>query len=142
MIGGTFQDVQSWKITQEITRIHSSFYLIYKFSSPGWRQYIYSFLTSLIICYKLYLISCSMEEILLPAHITFYFQVQSSPKSWQRFGHMDNVTCGGNAMKFYVVLWLRMIRTWLFQIEDKVNLLSLLIIRGTNKLARLEKYYF
>ncbi|KAK7823459.1 hypothetical protein CFP56_035414 [Quercus suber] len=64
-----------------------------------------------------------MEEIHLLAHITFYFQVQSSPKSWQCFGHMDEVICGGNAMKFYAI-------------EDKVNLLSLLIIRGINKLAR------
>ena len=45
-----------------------------------------------------------MEEIHLPAHITFYFQVQSSPKSWQRFGHMDEVTCGGNALKFNAVV--------------------------------------
>ena len=45
-----------------------------------------------------------MEEIHLPAHITFYFQVQSRPKSWQRFGHTDEVTCGGNAMKFYAIM--------------------------------------
>ncbi|KAK7851189.1 hypothetical protein CFP56_042668 [Quercus suber] len=32
------------------------------------------------------------------------FKVQSSPKSWQCFRHMDEVTYGGNALKFYVVV--------------------------------------
>ena len=45
-----------------------------------------------------------MEEIHLPAHITFYFQVQSSQKSWQGFGNMNEVTWGGNALKFDAVV--------------------------------------
>ncbi|KAM3691028.1 hypothetical protein ACJW31_09G164500 [Castanea mollissima] len=36
--------------------------------------------------------------------INFLHQVQSSPKSWQCFRHMDEVTCGGNALKFYAVV--------------------------------------
>ncbi|XP_050245657.1 uncharacterized protein LOC126693641 isoform X3 [Quercus robur] len=37
--------------------------------------------------------------LILPiSFINFLHQVQSSPKSWQRFEHMDEVTCGGNAM--------------------------------------------
>ncbi|XP_075639519.1 uncharacterized protein LOC142611297 isoform X2 [Castanea sativa] len=31
-------------------------------------------------------------------------EVQSSPKLWQRFRHMDEVLCGGNALKFYAVV--------------------------------------
>jgi hypothetical protein len=45
-----------------------------------------------------------MKEIHLPAYITFYFQVLSNPKLGQGFGHMDEVTCGGNALKFYAVV--------------------------------------
>ena len=45
-----------------------------------------------------------MKEIYLPAHITIYSQVQSNPKSRQGFGHMDEVTCGGNALKIYAVV--------------------------------------
>ncbi|KAK7837899.1 hypothetical protein CFP56_020619 [Quercus suber] len=86
----------------------------------------------MFICFKLYLINCSLEEIHLPAHVTFYFQVQSSPKSWLGFGHTDEVTCGGNALKFYAVDD----NNRLLKIEDKVNLLLLLIIRSVNKLAR------
>jgi hypothetical protein len=66
-----------------------------------------------------------MEEIHLTGHITFYIQVRSIPKSGQGFGHMDGVTCGGNALKFYAIVWLRMIRIGLLKIEDKVNLLSI-----------------
>lgn len=51
-------------------------------------------LSFLFICYKLYLISSIMEELHLPAYLNFYFQDQSSPKSGQAFGHMDEVTCG------------------------------------------------
>ncbi|KAM3738923.1 hypothetical protein ACB098_09G167400 [Castanea mollissima] len=52
--------------------------------------------------------SCLILPILF---INFLHQVQSSPKSWQCFRHMDEVTCGGNALKFYAIVRLRMIRT-------------------------------
>ena len=49
---------------------------------------------------------------------------------------MNEVTWGGNALKFDAVVCLRMIRTRQLKIEDKVNLLPLLIIRSINKLVR------
>lgn len=62
--------------------------------------------------------------------VVFYTQVRTSLKS----GHPEEVTCGGNALKFYSAVRLRMIRTGLLKTEDKVNLLILLLTGILNKL--------
>uniref|UniRef100_A0A2N9G7V2 glucan endo-1,3-beta-D-glucosidase n=1 Tax=Fagus sylvatica TaxID=28930 RepID=A0A2N9G7V2_FAGSY len=61
--------------------------------------------------------------------------VRSSPKSGQSFGHVDEVTCGGNALKFYAAVRLRMIRTGLLQTEDKVTGLGVCVQVVKNNLA-------
>ncbi|GMY39529.1 DNA repair protein recA homolog 2, mitochondrial-like isoform X6 [Fagus crenata] len=67
--------------------------------------------------------------------IVFLNQVRSSPKSGQSFGHVDEVTCGGNALKFYAAVRLRMIRTGLLQTEDKVTGLGVCVQVVKNNLA-------
>ncbi|KAF3954726.1 hypothetical protein CMV_019968 [Castanea mollissima] len=48
--------------------------------------------------------------------IVFLNQVRSSPKSGQGFGLVDEVTCGGNALKFYAAVRMKMIRTGLLKV--------------------------
>ncbi|KAJ6425781.1 hypothetical protein OIU84_026373 [Salix udensis] len=52
--------------------------------------------------------------------IIFLNQVRKSLKS----GHAEEVTCGGNALKFYSVVRLRMNRTRLLKTEDKITCLG------------------
>ncbi|KAF5449428.1 hypothetical protein F2P56_029873 [Juglans regia] len=51
--------------------------------------------------------------------IVFLNQIRLSPKSVQGFGRVDEVTCGGNALKFYASVRLKMIRKALLKTEDK-----------------------
>lgn len=48
---------------------------------------------------------------------------------------MDEVTSGGNALKFYAALRLRMMRKRLFKVEDKVNIL---VVVNTGSMIRLQ----
>ncbi|KAF5449427.1 hypothetical protein F2P56_029873 [Juglans regia] len=52
--------------------------------------------------------------------IVFLNQIRLSPKSVQGFGRVDEVTCGGNALKFYASVRLKMIRKALLKTEDKL----------------------
>ncbi|KAE8667593.1 DNA repair protein recA-like protein 2 [Hibiscus syriacus] len=67
--------------------------------------------------------------------IVFLNQVRHNAKQGQAFGHMDEVTCGGNALKFYSAIRLRMIRTGLLKNEDKVTGLGVCVQVVKNKLA-------
>ncbi|KAK8330017.1 hypothetical protein V6Z12_A11G365800 [Gossypium hirsutum] len=67
--------------------------------------------------------------------ILFLNQVRYNSKQSQAFGHMDEVTCGGNALKFYSAIRLRMIRTGLLKNEDKVTGLGVCVQVVKNKLA-------
>ncbi|XP_052877574.1 DNA repair protein recA homolog 2, mitochondrial isoform X2 [Gossypium arboreum] len=67
--------------------------------------------------------------------ILFLNQVRYNSKQGQAFGHMDEVTCGGNALKFYSAIRLRMIRTGLLKNEDKVTGLGVCVQVVKNKLA-------
>ncbi|XWS43104.1 hypothetical protein CRYUN_Cryun16bG0073400 [Craigia yunnanensis] len=67
--------------------------------------------------------------------IIFLNQVRYNSKSGQAFGHMDEVTCGGNALKFYSAIRLRMIRTGLLKSEDKITGLGVCVQVMKNKLA-------
>lgn len=47
-------------------------------------------------------------------------QVRFSPKSVKGCGPMEEVTCGGNALRFYSAVRLRLSRMGLIKTEDKV----------------------
>ncbi|XVF56209.1 hypothetical protein PTKIN_Ptkin06aG0099800 [Pterospermum kingtungense] len=63
---------------------------------------------------KIYSSLCRSQTLII-----FLNQVRCNPKSGQAFGRVDEVTCGGNALKFYSAMRLRMIRTGLLMSEDK-----------------------
>ncbi|XVF07168.1 hypothetical protein REPUB_Repub06bG0115200 [Reevesia pubescens] len=67
--------------------------------------------------------------------IIFLNQVRYNSKSGQAFGRMDEVTCGGNALKFYSAIRLRMMRTGLLKSEDKITGLGVCVQVVKNKLA-------
>nr|XP_023928889.1 DNA repair protein recA homolog 2, mitochondrial-like [Quercus suber] len=67
--------------------------------------------------------------------IVFLNQVRSSPKSGQGYGLVDEVTCGGNALKFYAAVRMKMIRTGLLKAEEKVTGLGVCIQVVKNNLA-------
>ncbi|GMI65717.1 RECA homolog 3 [Hibiscus trionum] len=67
--------------------------------------------------------------------IVFLNQVRHNSNKGQAFGRMDEVTCGGNALKFYSAIRLRMIRTGLLRSEDKVTGLGVSVQVVKNKLA-------
>jgi len=59
-----------------------------------------------------------------PLDITFNsvsrMQVRFSPKAFGGRGPMEEVTCGGNALRFYAAVRLRLSRIGLIKTEDKV----------------------
>ncbi|GAV77411.1 RecA domain-containing protein [Cephalotus follicularis] len=71
--------------------------------------------------------------------IIFLNQVRSQVKSSQFFGRLDEVTCGGNALKFYAAVRLKMIRTGLLKTEDKITGLGVCVEVVKNKLAPAKK---
>ncbi|ESR34421.1 hypothetical protein CICLE_v100067941mg, partial [Citrus x clementina] len=64
----------------------------------------------------------------------FVVPVRFSAKSSHGLGCMDEVFSGGIAVKFYAALRLRMVRTKLFKIGDKVNVL---VVVNTGSMIRL-----
>jgi hypothetical protein len=48
-------------------------------------------------------------------------QVRFSPKAFGGRGRMKEVTCGGNALRFYAAVRLRLSRMGLIKTDDKVN---------------------
>lgn len=67
--------------------------------------------------------------------IIFLNQTRLNVKPGKHFGHMEEVTCGGNALKFYAAVRLRMLRTGLLKMGDKITGLSVCIQVVKNKLA-------
>lgn len=67
--------------------------------------------------------------------IIFLNQVRYSPRSSQGLGKMDEVTCGGNALGFYAAVRLRISRTGLLKLNDKVNGIKICVQVMKNKLA-------
>ncbi|KAK9922129.1 hypothetical protein M0R45_030609 [Rubus argutus] len=65
--------------------------------------------------------------------VVFINQVRSSPNSG--FGPIDEVTCGGNALRFYAAVRLRIKRTQLLKTEDKITGLGISVQVVKNKLA-------
>ncbi|KAL5546415.1 hypothetical protein UlMin_006102 [Ulmus minor] len=62
-------------------------------------------------------------------------QVRSGSKSGQGFEHAEEVTCGGNALKFYAAVRLRIRRTGLLKTGNKVTGLGIDVQVVKNKLA-------
>ncbi|KAI4325634.1 hypothetical protein MLD38_031016 [Melastoma candidum] len=69
------------------------------------------------------------------AVIIFVNQVRHGHKYGQNNYHLEEVTCGGNALKFYAAIRLRLVRLALMKTEDKVNGLGICVEVVKNKLA-------
>ncbi|KAJ9695936.1 hypothetical protein PVL29_011077 [Vitis rotundifolia] len=63
---------------------------------------------------KIHYSLCRSETLII-----FVNQVRSGLKSSHGFGCLDEVTCGGNALRFYAAVRLRVMRTGLLKTEDK-----------------------
>lgn len=61
------------------------------------------------------------EPIDLSFDTVFHLQVRFSPKAVGGCGSMEEVTCGGNALRFYSAVRLRLSRMGLIKTEDKVS---------------------
>lgn len=53
--------------------------------------------------------------------ISVHMQVRYGHKYGQGNGHLEEVTSGGNALKFYAAIRLRLVRLALMKTEDKVK---------------------
>ncbi|CAL0310608.1 unnamed protein product [Lupinus luteus] len=67
--------------------------------------------------------------------IIFVNQIRFSPNSVKGYGPLEEVTCGGNALRFYAALRLRLSRIGLIKTEDKVEGLQVSVQVVKNKLA-------
>ncbi|KAM7530043.1 hypothetical protein LguiB_033453 [Lonicera macranthoides] len=67
--------------------------------------------------------------------IIFVNQVRSNVKTGQGFGPTEEVTCGGNALRFYSAVRMRMMRKGLLNTGDKVTGLGVCVQVVKNKLA-------
>lgn len=83
---------------------------------------------------KIHYSLCRSETLII-----FVNQVRSSLKSSHGFGRLDEVTCGGNALRFYAAVRLRVMRTGLLRTEDKVTGLGVCVQVVKNKLAHATK---
>ncbi|XP_048321335.2 DNA repair protein recA homolog 2, mitochondrial isoform X1 [Ziziphus jujuba] len=79
---------------------------------------------------KIHYSLCNSQTLLV-----FINQVRSGSKSGNGFGHMDEVTCGGNALNFYAAVRLRIKRTGLLKIGNEVTGLGICVQVVKNKLA-------
>ncbi|XP_029124070.1 DNA repair protein recA homolog 2, mitochondrial isoform X2 [Elaeis guineensis] len=61
--------------------------------------------------------------------------VRTNLRSNRGFGEMNEVTCGGNALKFYAAVRMRITRRGLLHNEDKITGIGLLVQVMKNKLA-------
>lgn len=67
--------------------------------------------------------------------LIFVNQVRFSPKAFGGRGPMEEVTCGGNALRFYAAVRLRLSRMGLIKTEDKVEGITVCAQVVKNKLA-------
>ncbi|CAK9183840.1 unnamed protein product [Ilex paraguariensis] len=59
---------------------------------------------------------CNSETLII-----FVNQVRANLRSGQGFGHADEVTCGGNALRFYAAVRLKIVRKGLLRTNDKLR---------------------
>ncbi|CAH2054260.1 unnamed protein product [Thlaspi arvense] len=67
--------------------------------------------------------------------IVFLNQVRSHAKYSMRFPHAEEVTCGGNALRFQAAIRLKMIRTGLIKTDNKISGLNVCVQVVKNKLT-------
>ncbi|XP_058740367.1 DNA repair protein recA homolog 2, mitochondrial [Vicia villosa] len=67
--------------------------------------------------------------------LVFVNQVRFSPRLFGGHGPMEEVTCGGNALRFYAAVRLRLSRMGLIKTEDKVEGITVCCQVVKNKLA-------
>lgn len=89
----------------------------------------------MIVLYKLW-------EVTFIFYFVFLIQVRSNVKSGKGLGCVGEDTCGGNALKFYSAVRLRMVKTGLLKTEDKVQLLRLLLMRSLRNYQGPWRYLF
>ncbi|KAL6498475.1 hypothetical protein OROHE_026572 [Orobanche hederae] len=79
---------------------------------------------------KIHYSQCNSDTL-----IVFINQVRKSLKLVEGSVHADEVTCGGNALKFYAAIRLRISRKGLLKAEDKATGLGICVQVVKNKLA-------
>ncbi|KAF8045226.1 hypothetical protein N665_5384s0001 [Sinapis alba] len=67
--------------------------------------------------------------------IVFLNQVRSHANSNMRFPHSEEVTCGGNALRFQAAIRLKMIRTGLIKTDNEISGLNVCVEVVKNKLT-------
>lgn len=118
LIGSPQQESQSRVMTRALRKIHHSLSLsqtLIVFINQVGTKLQNCFLILSFIRYQLHINSVSLCSIII------YIQVRSTAGSQKSFGHMDEVTCGGNALQFYAAVRLRLLRGGLLKSDDKVN---------------------
>ncbi|KAL6009956.1 hypothetical protein ACLOJK_000387 [Asimina triloba] len=67
--------------------------------------------------------------------LVFVNQIRSNLKVFQDLGHASEATCGGNALKFYAAVRMRIMRKGLLKNEDEVTGINIIVQVVKNKLA-------
>lgn len=72
----------------------------------------------------------SYKKIKISLLIVFFglIQVRSHAKANMRFPHSEEVTCGGNALRFQAAIRLKMIRTGLIKTDSEVCISTLFYV--------------
>ncbi|XP_058107233.1 DNA repair protein recA homolog 2, mitochondrial [Magnolia sinica] len=67
--------------------------------------------------------------------LIFTNQVRSKLRAVEGFGHASEVTCGGNALKFYAAIRMRLMRKGLLETDDEISGINVAVQVVKNKLA-------
>lgn len=79
---------------------------------------------------KIHMSLCRSQTLLI-----FINQVRSNLRSFPSFGHASEVTCGGNALKFYAAIRMRIMRRGLLETADEITGINVSVQVMKNKLA-------
>ncbi|GLT58692.1 hypothetical protein SLA2020_315630 [Shorea laevis] len=88
---------------------------------------------------KIHYSLCHSQTLIIFLNQVRFKQVMFEVKSGQDHRRMEEVTCGGNALKFYAAVRLRMIRTGLHRTGNKVTGLGVCVEVVKNKLGPAQK---
>ncbi|GKU93435.1 hypothetical protein SLEP1_g7031 [Rubroshorea leprosula] len=88
---------------------------------------------------KIHYSLCRSQTLIIFLNQVRFKQVMFEVKSGQDHRRMEEVTCGGNALKFYAAIRLRMIRTGLHKTGDKATGLGVCVEVVKNKLGPAKK---
>lgn len=116
----TNQDLHSRMMTQALRKIHytlsrSQTLIIFVNQVKATLPKIVFF------SFECQFIQCTNEPLDLSFNTIFHIQIRFSPKAVKGGGSMEEVTCGGNALRFYAAIRLRLSKMGLIKNEDKVS---------------------